>query len=49
MSSENKLITTIVMIATIIVDTYPLKLLVLKKLKLLEKSIDNDDKFAQEF
>ena len=37
------------MIATIIVDTYPLKLLVLKKLKLLEKSIDNDDKFAQEF
>ena len=49
MSSENKLITTIVMIATIIVDTYPLKLLVLEKLKLLEKSIDNDDNFAQEF
>ena len=49
MSSENKLITTIVMIATIIVDTYPLKLFVLKKLKLLEKSIDNDDNFAQEF
>ena len=36
------------MIYIIIIDTYPLKLLISKKLKLLEMNIANNIKFAHE-
>ena len=38
----------IIMIYIIIIDTYPLKLLISKKLKLLEMNIANNIKFAHE-
>ena len=36
------------MINITIIDTYPLKELILRKLKLLEMNIDNELKFAHE-
>ena len=45
----NKFITMITMIDITIIDTYPLKSLTSRKLKLLEIYIDNELNFAQEY
>ena len=45
----NKFTTMITMIDITIIDTYPLKSLTSRKLKLLEIYIDNELNFAQEY